>query len=94
MADSEADRLRGPHSSTIRYPLSASPGSTFGNAPPSHPSQPARLFQYAWAAGSSPAVESRLASVTWISPGQRLDWKKSGEPQRLQKLRTALAEDA
>ena len=70
--------------SAIRYPL------PFGSSPPSHPIQPARLFQYACAAGSSPAAESRLASVTWISPGQRLDWKKSGEPQRLQKLRVGL----
>jgi hypothetical protein len=31
--------------------------------------------------------------VTWTSPGQWLDWKKSGEPQRLQKLRVAAAED-
>ncbi len=77
--------------SPIPYPLSS--GSTFGSSPPSHPIQPARLFQYACAAGSSPAAESRLASVTWISPGQRLDWKKSGEPQRLQKLRVAATED-
>jgi len=33
------------------------------------------------------------AFVTWISPGQRLDWKNNGDPQRVQKLRVAAAED-
>ena len=36
---------------------------------------------------------SRLARVTCISPGQRLDWKNSGEPQRPQKLRVAAGEE-
>jgi len=58
------------------------------------PAEPrTRLLQYACAWGSRPSAESRLARVTWISPGQRLDWKKSGVPQRRQKLRAPAAED-
>ena len=65
------------HAPGWRYSLA---GSTFGNPPPSQPSQGTRLAQYACACGSRPSAESRLASVTWISPGQRLGLEEERGP--------------